>query len=350
MARTRIGLDIGSAAVRAVEIGMRSGRPVLLRAAQVPLQAGVVEDGEVRDPGGVAEALRDLWRRGGFKGREVMMGVGNQRVVVREVALPWLPEKELRESLPYQVQEFIPLPVEEAVLDFDILEELEQEGRRMVRILLVAAQKAMVNGLVQAAEASRLRPVGLDLIPFALVRSVGGIDSLDVEAAGEEALIDIGADVTNMCVHDRGVPRFVRILPTGGSDVTVAIARSLSVSEDDAERLKRGEPVEGGPDLEEVRQVALGRASTFVDEIRSSLEFYAAQTPGAAVGRVLVTGGGSKLEGLIDLLQQRLAATVERGRVFERVEPRLKLDPELLEDTEPLLAVAVGLAIPEGRT
>src|SRR5436309_12851918 len=115
------------------------------------MQAGAVENGEVKEPQAVAQALKELWHRGGFKGRQVYMGVGNQRVVVREVSLPWLPIKELRESLPYQVQEFIPLPVEDAVLDFDPLDEFEQEGRRMIRVLLVAAQRAMVEVLVQTA-------------------------------------------------------------------------------------------------------------------------------------------------------------------------------------------------------
>ena len=94
-------------------------RPAIVHAAQVPLPAGAVENGEVREPEVVAEALRELWQRGGFKGRRVYMGVGNQRVVVREIALPYLPEKELRASLGFQVQEFIPMSVDEAVLDFD---------------------------------------------------------------------------------------------------------------------------------------------------------------------------------------------------------------------------------------
>jgi len=100
----RIGLDIGSTAARAAEVRMGGDVPVLVRAAQLPLPAGAVESGEIRDPEAVAVALKELWRRGGFKGRQVIMGVGNQRVVVREVALPWLPEKELRASLGFQVQ------------------------------------------------------------------------------------------------------------------------------------------------------------------------------------------------------------------------------------------------------
>ena len=173
MARTRVGLDIGSTGVRAAELAA-GDPPTLLRAAQVPLPPGAVENGEVRQPQVVGEALRELWQRGGFKSKQVVMGVGNQRVVVREITIPWLPEKELRASLAFQVQEFIPMSTDEAILDYDPLGEQElEDGRRMVRMLLVAAQKVMVNAIVEAADAAKLEPVGLDLMPFALVRAAG---------------------------------------------------------------------------------------------------------------------------------------------------------------------------------
>jgi type IV pilus assembly protein PilM len=361
MAKGRIGLDVGSTAVRAVELST-GGTPSVLRAAQVALPAGAVENGEVRDPDVVGEALRELWQSGGFKGRQVYMGVGNQRVVVREIAIPWLPEKELRASLGFQVQEFIPMATDEAVLDFDPLGEFEHEDRRMLRMLLVAAQRTMVDGLIRAAQVAKLEPLGLDLVPFALVRSVGSGDAgMDLEEEGEEAVIDIGAHVTNIVVHERGRTKFVRILPSGGRDVTLAIARAASVEDEVAERLKRGEEVELPdddafddddaeprtlPSSADVRSVALTRAGAFVDEIRSSLEFYTAQSREARIGHVLVTGGGSKLDGLLELMRQRIPVPVDPGRVFEHVGSQLHMPPEVQADAEPGLAVAVGLAIP----
>jgi type IV pilus assembly protein PilM len=300
----------------------------------------------------VADALRELWHRGKFRSRDVVLGVANQRVVVREVSLPWLVDKELRESLPFQVQEFVPIPVEEAVLDYHVLEEFEREGRRMVRILLVAAQKTMIQQIVAAAEAAKLRPVGLDLVPFAIVRSVGSIDAmgLDESGGGDEAIVEVGADVTSICVHAWGVPRFVRILPSGGRDVTAAVARALSVSDETAEMLKRGSG--GSHDAEHRDQAAeasLARASSFADDIRSSLDFYQSQMPGARIGRVLLTGGGSKLPGLQRLLAERLPVAVSEGRPFHRVSPALELDGDAMAEAEPLLAVAVGLALPGVR-
>ena len=378
MAKGRIGLDIGSTAVRAIELA-GGDPPTVVKAAQVPLPAGAVENGEVKDSMVVTEALRELWERGGFKAKRVYMGVGNQRVVVREIALPYLPEKELRASLGFQVQEFIPMSVDEAVLDYDPIGEFDQEDRRMLRMLLVAAQRQMVDTVISAVTAAKLEPVGLDLVPFAMVRSVGttGV-GMDLEEEGDEAVIDIGAHITNIVVHARGTVRFVRILPSGGRDVTLAIARGIGVEDDVAERLKRGEEVEllrsppvdtgdeaeheespeghegvqddAGPlDLSRVREISMQRASSFVDEIRSSLEFYTAQAQGARIARVLVTGGGSKLDGFLDLLRQRIPVQVEAGRVFQNARSQLSLSEEALAEAEPVLAVAVGLAIP-GRT
>jgi type IV pilus assembly protein PilM len=361
VAKTRIGVDVGSTAVRVAEVAA-GDVPVVVRAAQVPLAPGAVEAGEVRQPEVVADALRDLWGQAGVKSKQVYLGVGNLRVVVREVSLPWLPEKELRDSLAFQVQEFIPMAADDAVLDFDPLGEMDQGGRRMQRILLVAAHKGMVNALVEAAAAAKLDPQGIDLTPFAAVRAVGGGDgALDLESQGDEAVVDVGAHVTSICVHDRGVTRFVRILPSGGRDVTVAIARGLGLDDDVAEALKRGETVvppppevadTAAPELpsrDEVRQLALTRAGSFVDEIRSSLEFYAAQVPGARIARVVVTGGGSRLDGLLPLLQERIPVEVDRGRLFERVKSELDLSAEATTEAEAVLSVAVGLAIPTRR-
>lgn len=353
MAKVRIGLDIGSTAVRAVEL-TGGDSPAVVRAAQAPLPPGAVENGEVRDAHAVAEGIKELWHRGKFKGRQVYCGVGNQRLVVREIALPWLPEKEMRASLGFQVQELIPMPVDEAVLDYDVIEEFQDDDRKMLRLLLVAAQRVMVEGVVSAVMSAKLEPMGLDLVPFALVRSVGTTGAgMDLEETGDEAIVDIGAHVTNIVVHGAGTTRFVRVLPSGGRDVTLAIARSLGVDDEVAERLKRGEEapdVENLPSAEQVRTVAIERAGTFVDEVRSSLEFYTAQSRGTPIGRLIVTGGGSLLHGLLDLMRDRIPVSVEPGRVFEHTRSQLTLTEDAAAMAEPVLAVAVGLAIPRGTS
>jgi type IV pilus assembly protein PilM len=233
------------------------------------------------------------------------------------------------------------------VLDYHEIGEFEQDDRKMLRLLLVAAQRSMVDLLVQAVNGARLDPLGIDLVPFALVRSIGASDQgLDLdEGQVEEAIVDIGAHVTNIVVHARGETRFVRILPSGGRDITVAIARAAGVDDDVAERLKRGQEVEDAPAPQQVRQAALQRAAAFVDEVRSSLEFYTAQAKEVQIGRVKVTGGGSRLDGLFDLMRQRIPVPVEPGGVFSTVAHQL--DQADVAAAEPLLAVAIGLALPE---
>jgi type IV pilus assembly protein PilM len=229
-----------------------------------------------------------------------------------------------------------------------VLDEFEQEGARMLRLLVVAAQRAMVTNMVEAATRAKVEPVGVDLVPFALIRSVGMSDGLglDESGLGAEAIVDVGADVTNICVHDHGVARFVRILPSGGRDVTRAVAEALSISEDEAESLKWGQPVPGAPAPAEVHSIVERRAGILVDEIRSSLDFYRAQMPDAEVSRVLVTGGGSKLPGFVERLGERMGGRVERGHPFAKVSVQLQMDEETMAEAEPLLAVAVGLALP----
>ena len=345
--RGRIGVDVGATAVRAAQL--RLNPPTLVRVAQVRLPQGAVENGEVRDAQAVGAALSELWSLGKFKGRQVHLGIGNQRVVVREVTLPWLPDKELRGSLPFQVQEYVPIPIDEAVLDYHVLEEVEQEGRRMVRLLLVAASKAMILSLVGAVEAAKLQPVGVDVVPFAVVRAVGDVDGMGLEeGAGDEAVVNVGSDVTSIVVHSKGAPRFVRMLPSGGREINEAIARALPVSAEEAEQLKRGEAVGSDDVRTQAEAIVRTRMGAFIDEVRSSLDFYTAQSPGSRIVRVVITGGGSVLPGLLEQMASQMPCDVIHGSPFRRVAPAADLVPEAMKAAEPLLSVAVGLAIPGG--
>ena len=137
-----MGLDIGTSGVRAAELTTGKGGATLERFGQVALPAGAVRDGEVIDAAVVAQAIRQLWAQAKFSTKKVVVGVANQKVVVRQVDLPWLPVKELRSSLAFQVQDFIPMPVEQAILDFHPLDEFtNDQGARMLRVLLVAAAR-----------------------------------------------------------------------------------------------------------------------------------------------------------------------------------------------------------------
>jgi type IV pilus assembly protein PilM len=153
----------------------------------------------------------------------VIIGVANQRVVVRLVDLPWMEPGELRSSLGFQAGDYLPIPVDQTELDYAVIGEHEASGgQRLLRVLLVAAQKEMLAGHLEAVREAGLRPEGIDLNPIALLRSLGPVAGFE---EGAEALVDVGARVTNMVVHDNGVLRFVRILLMGGEDVTSTLER-----------------------------------------------------------------------------------------------------------------------------
>jgi type IV pilus assembly protein PilM len=343
VARKVVGLDIGTTAVRAAEVSVRRGQVVLERIGQAGLPGGAVVDGEVSDPAAVAIAIKDLWRRTKISSRRVIIGVANQRVVVRLVDLPWMQPAELRSSLGFQAGDYLPIPVDQTELDYAVIGEHEAPGgQRLLRVLLVAAQKEMLAGHLEAVREAGLRPEGIDLNPIALLRSLGPVAGFE---EGAEALVDVGARVTNMVVHDNGVLRFVRIQLMGGEDVTSALERALEVDRDTAERTKLAASAGGDVDPQAGDLVA-ERLEVFVEEIRGSLDFYRSQQDATPLGRVVVSGGGSLLGPLVERLQAVTGVPTERGRTLAGVRVgRLGVDAEALAELEPTIAVPVGLAM-----
>jgi type IV pilus assembly protein PilM len=343
MARNVVGLDIGTTAVRAAELSVRRGHVVLVRLGQESLPRGAVVDGEVVDREAVAGSIRALRRRVRLGSRRVLLGVANQRVVVRQVDLPWMPLAELRRSLAFQAQDHLPIPIESAEIDFTVLAELDgQGGQRMLRVLLVAAEKEMIAGHLQAASLAGLSPTGIDLIPFALLRSVAPTMPL---SEGGEVLVDIGARVTNVVVHRGGAPLFVRILLRGGQDVTQALASRLSLEPEDAElaKLAASAGTDGDQAAADVIDTEL---ADFVEEVRGSLDFYAVQQDAVALERVMISGGGSLLGPLAERLEAALQLPVERAPTLASVRVgRLGLDADQLAELAPRSAVPVGLAL-----
>jgi type IV pilus assembly protein PilM len=350
MATRVVGLDIGTFAVRAAELSLGGQQPSLVRFGQVTLPVGAVRDGEIADVGAVSAAIRRLWSEAGFKTKKVVVGVANQRVIVRQADLPAMSEADLRAALKFEAQELIPIPVEDAILDFQILEEGITTGADAdvrMRILLAAAQREMVRTHLAALEGAGLEALAVDVLPFALVRTLTlGANVFDSDASAE-AIVCIGAGVTNVVVHEHGIPRFVRVLLVGGGDVTDAIARDLNVDFDTAEDLKRRADI-GSADASVSRagQIVAERVIPLVEEIRGSLDYYLAQAQSSPIGRILVTGGGSRMTGLLERLQSQLGGRVEPARPLSAIATGdVNLSQAQLADLEPLLTVPIGLAL-----
>ena len=346
--RSAVGLDIGTSGVRAAELSFGKGQVTLEKFGQVALPEGAVRDGEVVDPDAVAAAIRQLWAHTKFSSKKVIVGVANQKVVVRQVDLPWLPIDELKKSLAFQVQDFIPMPVEQAVLDFHPLEELTADnGTKVLRGLLVAASRDMVMASIEAVQKAGLTAVMVDLTSFAVVRSLADSDHLGL-GSQVEALVDVGARITNIVVHQGGVPRFVRILLMGGQDVTDAVAERMGIPHAQAEAMKQQLGLTGGEGLDSqaASRVVEATAAAFIDEIRGSLDYYLASSGSSPISRLVLTGGGARLAGLAQRLQAATRVPVEQGNPIHPLQVgRTGLSPEQIAFVEPLAAVPVGLAL-----
>jgi type IV pilus assembly protein PilM len=345
VARSVVGLDIGTSAARAAELSLKKHPMVLERFSQVALPPGAVQAGEVLDPERVAKALRTMWSQAGFSTKRVALGVANQKVVVRQVDLPWMPVADLRQSLDLQVADYIPMPVDEALLE----EIVDEHGTRLLRVLLVAAQRHMVDTMLQAVTLAGLQPVAVDLASFALLRALGEPDELTMPGV-TEALVDIGAGITNIVVHSAGQPKFVRILLMGGDDITGAIADRVGVPMDQAEAIKVDLGLAGagfeGPDSHPASRVIGTTAAQLVEEVRGSLDYYLAQPHSVRVGRIVLSGGGGLLTGLDAWLSAATGLPVEPAQPLAALAlGKLGLSPEQLEQVRPLTAVPVGLAM-----
>jgi type IV pilus assembly protein PilM len=351
MGRKVVGLDIGTHAVRAAEVSFGRGLPTLERFGQVSLPFGAVIAGEVVDTAAVSTALRRLWKEVGFGSKKVVVGVANQRVVARTADLPAMPEDELRTALQYQVQELIPIPMAEAVTDYQIIERTTGDrGDETLRLLVVAAHKDMLRSLLAALDGAGLAAARIDMVPFALIRSihVPGFDLGDEDGRPiAEAIVGVGAGVTNVVVHEAGIPRFVRTLNTGGNAIVDQLAGELGVDLDTAEDLKRrADPMSDHPGEAQAGRVVAGSVTNLLEEIRGSLDFHLAQTDAAPLSRIVLTGGASQVADLAPRLSSLIGVPVVVGEPLRSVElGSTGIAPEVLVASQQLLAVPIGLAL-----
>lgn len=344
MARNVVGLDIGGTSLRAVEVAnAATAKPRIVKAAEIAIPAGAVRRGEVLEPNTVASALKRLWSQGGFSSKHVVLGIGNQRVLARDLSVPAMPLAQIKESLPFHVQDLLPMPVSEAVLDFYPLREADADGGRVVEGLLIAAAKDAVMMNVAAARVAGLRPIGVDLIPFALTRLLSPKNA----GAGSVIIIDVGESTTSFVYSVGGVPQFVRLIGMGGGDITRAIAGRLKLDEASAENAKRSFGLTAQTVTEAERpivEIIYEVASELVSNIRNTIT-YVTNTHGAfTFERIILSGSGSNLAGLPRALAENTRTPVAIAAPFEGFSTSRsvkKLDQRRTHG----MAVALGLAL-----
>ncbi len=359
-----IGLDIGTDHVRAAQLKTGGGALALSAYGCVGVPMGAVVEGEIVDPHAVAGAIRDLWRHSGVKGKEVAIGVSNQKVVVRLIDLPFMERAELQGAIQYQAQDYIPIPLEDAILDFQIIGDyMTSADEHMMEVLLVAAQRDMIANAVAAVEGAGLKLAQIDVTSFALVRALLGTVSSVLPEETEETgdalgVIHISSGLTNIVVVERDIPRFTRVSALAGNQFTQAIANVLNLTFDEAEDLKIRV---GLPDIEQhtlpeipgvepasaqAAQDALEReVSKFIAEVRRSLDYYLTQTTQVrTIRRIYLTGSGAQLANLSNYLEKGLQAQVVITDPLTRIQIPQNVESAVVADRMGS-AAAIGLAM-----
>jgi type IV pilus assembly protein PilM len=345
MARSVVGLDIGHGVIRAAELVNPSrSRPTLVRYHEVPIPLDAVSKGEVIDAPVVTHALKGLWNKARFRTRDVVLGMGNQRIVARDYVVPAMPLDRIRESLPFQVQDMLTVPVTDALLDFYPISREETHQGPMVHGLLVAAIKEAVLGNVSAVEAAGLHVAEVDLIPFALARLLLGTTS----SSTVTALVNIGASTTNVVLAVGSVPHFVRVIPSGGREISEALVAKFGLSFNDAERIKRQIGVlpqllspEQRPMVEAIQETA----GELIANVRNTITYFVNGHPDKPVSQILLSGGGSAMPGIRDAFREFTRLPVIEADPFAQLSVARSASDEYLRASRDNLAVAVGLAV-----
>ncbi|MDQ3992919.1 MAG: type IV pilus assembly protein PilM [Actinomycetota bacterium] len=349
-----VGLKVGASQLAAAHV-VTNGQPELVQVARQPLERGVVVGGELRDPEALGAALKTFFADHKLPSRGVRLGVGTNRIGVRHFEISGLQSPEhLENAVRFRAQEVLPIPLEEAVLDYHVVgESSDEQGHLTYQVLLVVAYRDLVERYVQACRLAGLRLVGVDLEAFALLRALSPDRPRDVESDAAVVVVSIGHDRSTFAVSNGLTCEFARVLDWGGGSLDVALARTLDLAPSQAEPIKHALTLnatqERLPGFTQEQAVAAYEAvrrelHTFVRELVSSLHFYQNQQGSLGIGEILLTGGTAHLPGLAAELQRLTGVTVRVGNPLARVEIGKRVDPETQVGS---LAVAIGLALEE---
>jgi type IV pilus assembly protein PilM len=341
-----VGLDIGSSSVKAVELVMKGrGRDFELShlgIAKLPPEA--IVQGAFLNSTAIVDAIREAVETAKIRSKNVAAAVSGHSVIVKKVSLPAMTREELDEQIRWEAEQYIPFDVNEVNLDFQILDSSDSEGQ--MDVLLVAAKKDLIDDYVQVITEAGLTPAVIDVAAFAVENAY----EANYQSKPDEvvALVNIGAQVVNINIAMGGAPSFTRDITTAGNQYTEEIQKALSISFEEAERIKLGG--RGSQDSQEVvpqevEQAMQSVTETVIGEISRSLDFFAATTAESQIERVVLSGGGAQVSGFANAFRERTNLPVEIMNPLSRMVPSSRFEPEYLEDVAPALGVGVGLAL-----
>ena len=346
------GLKIGASQLAAARVS-NNGSAELLQVAREPLAPGIVVGGELRDPDALAEALKEFFAKNGLPKRGVRLGLANNRIGVRTFEISGITDpKQLGNAVRFRAQEALPIPIDEAVLDYQVLGEgVDEEGNPTQRILLVVAYRELIDRYVDACKKAGIILSGIDLEAFALLRALQAPqDGVGSDPSAALVAVAIGHERSTFAVSDGRVCEFTRVLDWGGSALNVAIARAIDAAPSEVEGFKRAlaltdEMVPDGLNADQAKKAreAIRRAiQTFARELVSSLQYYQNQPGSLGIGEIVLTGGTAHLPGISGELERMIGVRVRVGDPLARMKVSKKVgEPEQIGS----LAVAIGLGI-----
>jgi len=336
--RTSVGLDIGSGLIKLAVVSHGSGEPVLSKVAMATVVDDAIVEGEVMDPGIVADAIKGLFAQAGLKPKNVVTAVGGRDVIIKKIPMDRMKESEARELIRWEAEQHVPFDMDNVELDFQILDPAD-EGLQM-SVLLVAAKRELVETKIALLTDIGIDPSVIDVDAFALHNAfeVNYPDAM----RGVVGLVNIGHEVTNVNILDEGVPVLTRDLPVGTRRFREDLQRERGLSADEAERLLRAfEPDEMLAPFVQSRgeELAVGieRAAAFLQTAARSA---------TGLSRLYLSGGGARIPGLAKALGDRLKLPVQLANPIERVQVADGVfDSMNVDEVAPLLMLPVGLAL-----
>jgi type IV pilus assembly protein PilM len=341
--KTVVGLDIGSSAVKAVELKPAGkGTYKVAAFASEPVPPDTIVDGAIVDGVAVADAIRRIFDTKRFKARDVAVSLSGNAVIVKKIALPVMSEAELDESIHWEAEQYIPFDIQDVNLDYQILQSTPGEGgKQTMDVLLVAAKRdkiAEYTGVI--AQAGRSAVV-VDIDAFAVQNCYEVNYGLD---GGVTVLLNVGASAINVNIIAGEQSLFTRDISMGGNAFTDAVQREFGLAFDVAEQAKKGQLIDGVL-FDDVRPVLRTMSESVVLEIQKTFDFFKATTSMDRIDRIVLCGGGSRVEGLVETLEERFGAPVEYLDPFKTVTvDAAKLGVSAAEAAS-TAAVAVGLAL-----
>ncbi len=334
------GVDIGSAAVKVCKLQKTGRGYTIMSLGSAALPEGSVEDGVLQEPEEVGEIIASLFRNLKIKKSKVGISISGYSVIVKKVNLEVMEEEELAEYITSEAEQYIPFDIDEVYLDFQDLRTNGENGER-TDVMLVAAKKDVIDDYIEMLQEQKLKPVLVDVDGFALEN----IWETTTGSSDNVALIDIGASKMNINILCNGASVLARDVVVGSEQLTEQLANTLDVDFEEAEKIKLGLiPVE--EHQKEVEEIFNQTCTQWVLEMKKAIDLYMANHPDKPLNRLVLSGGGSKVHGLLSFIEQETGLEVISFNPFQHMNfNRKKIDPDYIEAIAPEMAIAAGLAI-----